>query len=134
MIQMFFSGLPDEVQEVRYRKFKMNTIRFLKGNCQFDQLDLNESLLGLKLLQEQKLMDDMQKLSCKMVFIHGEKDTTAPFENTLKLSKVFKNSKVHTSSKGDHQFFLKEADFVWKTIQEFSKSEEYLQKTLSNEH
>ena len=69
-----------------------------------------------------------------VLFIHGEKDTTAPIENTLKLSKVFKNSKVHTSSKGDHQFFLKEADFVWKTIQEFSKSEEYLQKTLSNEH
>lgn len=69
-----------------------------------------------------------------VLFIHGEKDTTAPFENTLKLSKVFKNSKVHTSSKGDHQFFLKEADLVWKTIQEFSNSEKYLQKTLSNEH
>ena len=90
-------------------------------------------------LNEVILKTDLYAMARKIknkdvLFIHGEKDTTAPFENTLKLSKVFKNSKVHTSSKGDHQFFLKEADFVWKTIQEFSKSEEYLQKTLSNEH
>ena len=90
-------------------------------------------------LNEVILKTDLYAMARKIknkdvLFIHGEKDTTAPFENTLKLSKVFKNSKVHTSSKGDNQFFLKEADFVWKTIQEFSKSEEYLQKTLSNEH
>ena len=60
-------------------KFKMDTIRFLKGNCQFDQLDLKESLLGLKLLQEQKLMNDMQNLACKMAFIHGEKDAVLSF-------------------------------------------------------
>ena len=69
-----------------------------------------------------------------VLFIHGEKDTTAPVENALKLSKEFKNPQVITSSEGDHQFFLKEAKFVWKTIQDFSVSDKKLQKTISNEH
>jgi alpha/beta superfamily hydrolase len=56
----------------------------------------------------------------EVLFIHGEKDTTAPIENTLRLSKVFTKSKVMTSTKGDHQFFLKEASFVWHTIQDLS--------------
>ena len=59
----------------------------------------------------------------EVLFIHGEKDTTAPLENALKLSKVFTNAKVLTSKEGDHQFFLKEAIFVWQTIQTFSLSE-----------
>jgi len=70
----------------------------------------------------------------EVLFVHGKKDTTAPFENALKLSSVFKNAKVVTSSEGDHQFFLKEADFVWQTIQNFSNSEEYLPTVLSDEH
>ena len=47
----------------------------------------------------------------RVLFIHGEKDTTAPLENALKLSKEFKNAQIITSSVGDHQFFLKEAEF-----------------------
>jgi len=56
----------------------------------------------------------------EVLFIHGEKDTTAPIENALRLSKVFTKPKVITSTKGDHQFFLKEASFVWHTIQDLS--------------
>ena len=67
-------------------------------------------------------------------FIHGEKDTTAPLENALKLSREFTNAQIITSSEGDHQFFLKEAEFVWNTIQDFSVSDKKLQKTTSNEH
>jgi len=69
-----------------------------------------------------------------ILFIHGEKDTTAPLENALKLSREFKNVHFITSSEGDHQFFLKEAEFVWKVIQDFTISEIRFQKTLSNEH
>ena len=69
-----------------------------------------------------------------VLFIHGEKDTTAPLENALKLSREFKNAHLITSSEGDHQFFLKEAEFVWNTIQGFTISEKKLQKTISNEH
>jgi pimeloyl-ACP methyl ester carboxylesterase len=68
-----------------------------------------------------------------VLFIHGEKDTTAPLENALSLSNVFTNAKIVTSIQGDHQFFLKEANFVWQTIQNYSNSKEYLQKTLTNE-
>ncbi|MDY2586011.1 alpha/beta fold hydrolase [Winogradskyella aquimaris] len=67
-------------------------------------------------------------------FIHGEKDTTAPLENALKLSREFTNAQIITSSEGDHQFFLKEAEFVWNTIQDFSVSDKKLQKPTSNEH
>jgi pimeloyl-ACP methyl ester carboxylesterase len=70
----------------------------------------------------------------KVLFIHGEKDTTAPLENTLKLSRVFSNATVVTSAKGDHQFFLKEADFIWETIQGFSHSDEQLPKAISNDY
>ncbi len=69
-----------------------------------------------------------------VLFIHGEKDTTAPFENALSLSREFTNAKIVTSSEGDHQFFLKEAEFVWQTIHDFSNSEKYLKKEVSNEH
>ena len=69
-----------------------------------------------------------------VLFIHGEKDTTAPLENALKLSREFKNAHLSTSSEGDHQFFLKEAEFVWKVIQDFTISEIRFQKILSNEH
>jgi pimeloyl-ACP methyl ester carboxylesterase len=70
----------------------------------------------------------------KVFFIHGEKDTTAPFENALSLSKVFTNAKIITSSEGDHQFFLKETEFVWQAIQDFSISENKSQKNIFNEH
>ena len=69
-----------------------------------------------------------------VLFIHGEKDTTAPLENALKLSREFKNAQIITSSEGDHQFFLKEAEFVWNTIQDFTISEKKLKKTIPNEH
>lgn len=59
----------------------------------------------------------------KVLFIHGTKDTTAPLENAIRLSLVFTNAKVVTSTEGDHQFFLKETNFIWQTIQDFSLSE-----------
>ena len=67
----------------------------------------------------------------EVLFIHGKKDSTAPFDNALKLSSVFKNAKVVTSSEGDHQFFLKEANFVWQTIQDFSNSEANFKKNYN---
>jgi len=81
------------------------------------------------------LYEMAKKIKVKEVlFIHGEKDTTAPLENALKLSREFKNPQIITSSEGDHQFFLKEAEFVWNTVQDFTISEKKLQKTISNEH
>ncbi|MCM4158481.1 alpha/beta hydrolase [Antarcticibacterium flavum] len=70
----------------------------------------------------------------EVLFIHGEKDNTAPLENALKLSREFKNAQIITSSEGDHQIFLKETDFVWQTIQDFSNLEENSKKAVSHEH
>ena len=69
-----------------------------------------------------------------MLFIHGAKDTTAPLKNAIDLSREFTNVKTVTSTGGDHQFFLKEAEFVWKTIQDFSVSDKKSQKTILNEY
>jgi len=79
---------------------------------------LTEVILKTDLYEMAKKIKDKDVL-----FIHGAKDTTAPLENALKLSKVFTNAKVVTSKEGDHQFFLKEAELVWNTIQDFSLSE-----------
>lgn len=70
----------------------------------------------------------------KVLFIHGAKDTTAPLKNAIDLSREFTNVKTVTSTGGDHQFFLKEAEFVWKTIQDFSVSDKKSQKTILNEY
>lgn len=80
-------------------------------------------------LTELILKTDLYTIASKIkykdvLFIHGKKDTTAPLENALSLSRVFTNAKIVTSAEGDHQFFLKEADFVWQTIQDFSNQEE----------
>ena len=90
-------------------------------------------------LTEVILKTDLYAIASKIkdkdvLFIHGEKDTTAPLENALKLSREFTNAQIITSSEGDHQFFLKEAEFVWNTVQDFTISEKKLQKTISNEH
>lgn len=90
-------------------------------------------------LKEVVLKTDVYAMASKskdkrVLFIHGEKDRTAPIENALSLSKVFTDAKIITSYNGDHQFFLKEAEFVWKSIQEFSVSKIKLQKTISYEH
>lgn len=90
-------------------------------------------------LTEVILKTDLYEIARKIknknvLFIHGEKDTTAPIKNAIKLSEVFTNSKIITSAEGDHQFFLKEAEIVWNTIQDFTLTEKKLQKTISNEH
>jgi len=55
----------------------------------------------------------------KVIFIHGKKDLTAPFENALKLSKTFANSEFVEVSDGDHQLFLVKPNLVWNIIQNF---------------
>ncbi|MDG2431393.1 alpha/beta hydrolase, partial [Flavobacterium sp.] len=84
---------------------------------------LNEVILKTDLFALVKNIKDKEVL-----FIHGEKDATAPLENALSLSKKFTNAKIVTSTEGDHQFFLKEANLVWQTIQEFSNSKKHLEK------
>ncbi|EIA07150.1 alpha/beta fold hydrolase [Flavobacterium frigoris] len=86
-----------------------------KHHWQSFNYSLNEVIVKTDLFALVKNIKDKDVL-----FIHGKKDTTAPIENTLSLSKEFTNAKIVTSNEGDHQFFLKEPNFVWQTIQEFS--------------
>jgi len=100
-----------------------------KHHWQSYYYSLNELILKTDLFALAKGIKNKE-----LLFIHGEKDTTAPIANAVKLSKVFSNTKIVTSTEGDHQFFLKEAEFVWNTIQNFSVSKIKSQKKISNEH
>ncbi len=69
----------------------------------------------------------------EVLFIHGKQDKIAPLKNALQLSKVFTKAKFISSKEGDHQFFLKETNFVWQTIKNHSFSEKN-QKLTFNEN
>lgn len=55
----------------------------------------------------------------KVIFIHGDADTSAPFKNAKKLSKSFANSEFIRVNNGDHQLFLKEPNILWKAVNQF---------------
>ena len=55
----------------------------------------------------------------KVVFIHGDRDTTAPMDNAIKLADTILNSKFLTVNGGDHQLFLKNPNMVWKAVGTF---------------
>jgi pimeloyl-ACP methyl ester carboxylesterase len=75
---------------------------------------LNKIVLNTDLYALSKDLKDK-----KVIFIHGKKDLTAPFENALKLSKYFANSEFVVVNDGDHQLFLIESNLVWNIIQNF---------------
>ncbi len=58
----------------------------------------------------------------KVVFIHGNKDTSAPFENAETFSGSFLNYEFIKVDNGDHQIFLKQPNIIWKAVNEFSHS------------
>ncbi len=58
----------------------------------------------------------------KVGFIHGNKDTSAPFENAETFSGSFVNYEFIKVDNGDHQLFLKQPNIIWKAVNEFSHS------------
>ena len=56
----------------------------------------------------------------KVVFIHGDADTSAPLENAKILSESLVYSKFIKVNNGDHQLFLKEPNILWKEVYQFS--------------
>ncbi|MDC6388939.1 alpha/beta hydrolase [Maribacter sp. PR1] len=55
----------------------------------------------------------------KVVFIHGDQDTTAPLVNAVKLANTVSNAEFLTVNGGDHQLFLKDPNIVWKAVTDF---------------
>ena len=58
----------------------------------------------------------------KILFIHGEKDTSAPIESTRKLSQSLKHTQFITLPDEGHQLFLTNAKMVWNEIDEFGST------------
>lgn len=99
-------------------EFQMDTIRFLKINCHFDLLDQHESLLGLKLLQQQKLIREAQKLKCKLLFIHGENDAVLPFK-AARYAADSTQGELHGINKAGHAPHISHPEITAELINSF---------------
>tara|TARA_R110000868_G_scaffold83058_5_gene234702 strand:+ start:15 stop:980 length:966 start_codon:yes stop_codon:yes gene_type:complete len=66
----------------------------------------------------------------RIVFIHGNQDTSAPFENAKKFAKTISNAQFITVQDGDHQLFLKDPQLIWNAINQFKHSAVNINKTL----
>ncbi len=55
----------------------------------------------------------------KIIFIHGDKDSSAPFQNAKRFAETFTNAEFITVKNGDHQLFLKDPNIIWKAINQF---------------
>ena len=72
----------------------------------------------------------------KIIFIHGNQDTSAPFKNAKKFAKTFTNAEFITIENGDHQLFLKDPNILWKAINQFpytAKKTNDVNKVILNE-
>jgi len=56
----------------------------------------------------------------KTLFIHGEKDTSAPIESARQLATSLKGSKFITLPNEGHQLFLTNSKMVWNEMDEFN--------------
>jgi len=68
---------------------------------------------------------ELQKLRIPILFVHGDKDTYVPYEDSVNYSKMLKTSKLETISGGGHGFYdnkeqEEEADRV--TVEFFSEN------------
>ena len=75
---------------------------------------LNEIILNTDLYTIAKNIGDK-----KIVFIHGDQDTTAPLDNAIKLANTISNSEFIKVNGGDHQLFIKDPNIVWNAVRDF---------------
>jgi uncharacterized protein len=77
--------------EVGSRKFKI-------GKVLFDEL------------RELKPFKKIQNLDIPILFVHGDKDSYVPYEDSVKYSKLFKNAKLEIIKGGEHGFHNNKKD------------------------
>jgi len=68
-------------------------------------------ILGPNILEYANAISDK-----KILFIHGDNDSTAPYLKAKNFSQSFKNSDFLTISEGDHQVYLTNHEIIWKTF------------------
>lgn len=72
----------------------------------------------------------------KVLFIHGEKDTSAPIASARSLAELFTDATFITVKDADHQLFLSDPKMVWQTIADFLMHQKQItnHKNSNNEH
>ncbi len=55
-------------------------------------------------LRQIEPLKEIQNLEIPMLFIHGDKDSYVPYEDSVRYSKLFKNAKLETIKGGEHGF------------------------------
>ena len=69
-----------------------------------------------------KLIDPVREK--RVLFIHGDRDTTAPIENMESLLPFFSNGKYCRFPGASHHLYLESPSRVWDTIKEFAEAKE----------
>jgi pimeloyl-ACP methyl ester carboxylesterase len=82
-----------------------------KHNWQSFAYSLKEIIIQTDLYAITKKIKDE-----KIIFIHGDLDTSAPFQNAKKFAGTFTNAEFITVKNGDHQLFLKDPNIIWNAI------------------
>ncbi len=88
-------------------------------------IDVNGFKLGKKLFDEAKSLKpwkELEKSSIPVLFVHGDKDTYVPYEDSVKYSKLLKNAKLATIEGSEHGFTGNEKEVIKLTADFFSET------------
>ncbi|MBI4448205.1 alpha/beta fold hydrolase [Candidatus Woesearchaeota archaeon] len=89
------------------RNYIINNAEMTLKEQGFIEIGKSKFKIGKKLVSEIKRLHpwkELQKISIPILFIHGDKDAVVPYEDSVKYSKLLKNSRLETISGAGHGF------------------------------
>lgn len=87
--------------QVKGDVFAKNTSRFLKNSFDFKNYDLEECKHGLVLLEKLNTLDKLKALTCKKMFIHGNKDAVVSLQSVHSAASL-SSAQVHVVEGAGH--------------------------------
>ncbi len=93
-------------------------LRFLKKACDFERYDLIECGVGLKLLQQLDLSEQLKTLRCKTSFIHGSSDAVVNLQSVQHAAQM-SNSPLSIIADAGHVPHISQPDNVAHIIKTY---------------
>ena len=97
-------------------------LRFLKKACDFERYDLVECGVGLTLLQQLDLSEQLTLLKCKTSFIHGSSDAVVNVPS-VQYAAYISNSPLSIISDAGHTPHISQPDVVARIIKTYLYNE-----------